>query len=77
MSEGWPKVIAEGMFWGCLPIATRVSCVPNMLNNGKRGIILELTLQEDVKKNNDQKINKFLTIGCTQLRYLISAISTK
>ena len=49
LSEGWPKVIAEGMFWGCLPIATRVSCVPNMLDNGDRGIILELTLLDDIK----------------------------
>ena len=24
-SEGWPKVIAEGMFWGCLPISTAIS----------------------------------------------------
>jgi glycosyltransferase involved in cell wall biosynthesis len=49
LSEGWPKVLAEGMFWGCLPIATRVSCVPNMLDNGDRGILLELTLDDDVK----------------------------
>jgi glycosyltransferase involved in cell wall biosynthesis len=49
LSEGWPKAVAEGMFWGCLPIATRVSCVPNMLDNGDRGIILELTLLDDIK----------------------------
>lgn len=30
-SEGWPKVIAEGMWHGCIPIATAVSCVPWML----------------------------------------------
>ena len=40
MSEGWPKAIAEGMFFGCVPIVTRVSCVPWMLNNGKRGILI-------------------------------------
>jgi len=48
LSEGWPKVVAEGMFWGCLPIATRVSCVPNMLEQGTRGLLLELILQDDV-----------------------------
>jgi glycosyltransferase involved in cell wall biosynthesis len=59
LSEGWPKAVSEAMFWGCLPIATKVSCVPNMLDNGDRGILLELTLQENVKKiqslinNND------------------------
>jgi glycosyltransferase involved in cell wall biosynthesis len=50
LSEGWPKVVAEGMFWGCLPIASKVSCVPNMLDNGNRGLLLELNLEEDVQK---------------------------
>ena len=48
-SEGWPKVIAEGMFWGCLPIATKVSCVPNMLDNGNRGLLLDLNLEKDTQ----------------------------
>jgi glycosyltransferase involved in cell wall biosynthesis len=48
-SEGWPKVVAEGMFWGCLPIATRVSCVPTMLDAGKRGLLLAMDFQEDVE----------------------------
>lgn len=39
-SEGWPKVVAEAMFWSCLPISSRVSCVPNMLDEGKRGILV-------------------------------------
>ncbi|QED37742.1 glycosyltransferase [Antarcticibacterium arcticum] len=30
-SEGWPKAVAEAMFFGCIPIATAVSCVPWML----------------------------------------------
>jgi glycosyltransferase involved in cell wall biosynthesis len=30
-SEGWPKAVAEAMFWGCIPVATKVSCVPWML----------------------------------------------
>jgi len=50
LSEGWPKVVAEGMLWGCLPIASRVSCVPNMLQNGERGILLDLKLEDDIKK---------------------------
>lgn len=50
LSEGWPKVVAEGMFWGCLPIASKVSCVPNMLENGERGVLLELNLNEDAQK---------------------------
>lgn len=50
LSEGWPKVVAEGMFWGCLPIASKVSCVPNMLGNGERGLLLDLNLNADVEK---------------------------
>ncbi len=48
LSEGWPKVVAEGMFWGCLPIASKVSCVPNMLDHGGRGLLLDLNLNADV-----------------------------
>lgn len=48
-SEGWPKVIAEGMFWGCVPIATAVSCVPYMLDYGKRGLLLDIDLEKDAK----------------------------
>ena len=39
-SEGWPKAVAEAMFFGCIPIATSVSCVPWMLNYGSRGILI-------------------------------------
>ncbi len=49
-SEGWPKVIAEGMFWACLPIATNVSCVANMLDNERQGLLLTLDLENDLKK---------------------------
>jgi glycosyltransferase involved in cell wall biosynthesis len=47
-SEGWPKAIAEGMFWGCVPLVTPVSCVPFMLDYGKRGILLEMNLEKDL-----------------------------
>ena len=47
-SEGWPKAIAEGMFWGCVPLATKVSCVPYMLDFGNRGILLEMDIEKDL-----------------------------
>ncbi|MBB4803633.1 glycosyltransferase involved in cell wall biosynthesis [Flavobacterium nitrogenifigens] len=47
-SEGWPKAIAEAMFWGCVPIATKISCVPFMLDFGNRGILLEMDLNRDI-----------------------------
>jgi glycosyltransferase involved in cell wall biosynthesis len=39
-SEGWPKAVAEGMFFGCVPITTRVSCVGWMLEEGQRGVLI-------------------------------------
>lgn len=49
-SEGWPKAIAEGMFYGCIPVATSVSCVPWMLAHGKRGILVEPELEKAVEE---------------------------
>jgi glycosyltransferase involved in cell wall biosynthesis len=49
-SEGWPKAIAEGMFWGCVPVASQVSCVPFMLDYGKRGVLLNMNLEKDVSQ---------------------------
>jgi glycosyltransferase involved in cell wall biosynthesis len=49
-SEGWPKVIAEAMFWGCFPIASAVSCVPFMLDFGNRGSLLDIKMDKDIQK---------------------------
>lgn len=46
-SEGWPKVLAEAMWWGCIPFATAVSCVPWMLDNGNRGQLLTMDINQD------------------------------
>ncbi len=61
-SEGWPKVVAEGMFWGCVPLATAVSCVPYMLDVGKRGLLLTLDIDQDATQicellSNSEKYN--------------------
>jgi glycosyltransferase involved in cell wall biosynthesis len=59
-SEGWPKALAEGMFWGCVPIATPVSCVPFMLNYGERGVLLQMTreLCSNWQSNLEQDIQQ-------------------
>ena len=44
-SEGWPKAVAEAMFFGCIPIATSVSCVSYMLGDGTKGILIDTDLQ--------------------------------
>lgn len=52
-SEGWPKAIAEAMFWGVVPIASSVSCVPEMLNFGERGYLLTMNLSSDCSHISD------------------------
>lgn len=47
-SEGWPKVVAEAMFFGCLPIVSNVSCVSTMLEDNERGCSLSFDLAKDV-----------------------------
>ena len=49
-SEGWPKVVAEAMFWGCLPITSDVSCVNYMIGNGRRGQIAKPNVDDIVEK---------------------------
>jgi len=60
-SEGWPKAIAEAMFFGCIPIATSVSCVPWMLANGKRGILIpdDFELANQLLQKDIQNSSKF------------------
>ncbi|MBW4360387.1 glycosyltransferase [Flavobacterium taihuense] len=57
-SEGWPKALAEGMFWGCIPIATPVSCVPFMLDYGERGVLLQMPreLSSNCRHNLEQDV---------------------
>ena len=64
-SEGWPKAIAEGMFWGSVPLATAVSCVPFMLDYESRGVLLTMNLIDDIEKlsavlvkNNDYQFKQ-------------------
>ncbi|MBO9585989.1 MAG: glycosyltransferase [Flavobacterium sp.] len=66
-SEGWPKAIAEGMFWGSIPIATKVSCVPYMLDSGKRGKLLEMDLDKDAKQIEDLIINQSIFFKKSQI----------
>ncbi len=38
-SEGWPKAVAEAMFFGVIPITTNISCLSWMLDEGTTGNI--------------------------------------
>ncbi|MDP3352260.1 MAG: glycosyltransferase [Flavobacteriaceae bacterium] len=56
-SEGWPKAVAESMFWGCVPITTAVSCVPYMLGYGTRGTLVKVENTEIVLAIESYLIN--------------------
>ncbi|MBT8394884.1 MAG: glycosyltransferase family 4 protein [Bacteroidia bacterium] len=49
-SEGWPKAVAEAMFFGVIPITTQVSCLNYMLDEGRRGILIDGELDRAVRK---------------------------
>lgn len=68
-SEGWPKAIAEAMFWECVPIATKVSCIPSMLDYGNRGFLLSENLTDDV--------NQIQELCANQKEYQLKAILAK
>ncbi|WP_439488451.1 glycosyltransferase [Algoriphagus sp.] len=57
-SEGWPKVVAEAMFWGCLPLTTAVSCVPEMVGYGERGDLIDENVQMIVNLINGYRHNE-------------------
>jgi glycosyltransferase involved in cell wall biosynthesis len=69
LSEGWPKVVAEAMFWGCIPITSKVSCLPWMLDSGKRGILVDL-------ENENLKNTDFLNLESKELE-TVSANAAK
>lgn len=69
-SEGWPKVVAEAMWWGVIPIVTPVSCVPWMIDNGSRGLLLNTNLESNV-----QRIEHFLN-DKSQLKQMAQDVSS-
>ena len=56
-SEGWPKAVAEAMFFGCVPVVTSVSCVPWMLNYGGRGILIDENVTSATEKIQQEMRN--------------------
>jgi len=51
-SEGWPKAVAEAMFWGCVPVASKVSCVPWMLGYSSSELgVQSYELRDDVSNS--------------------------
>ncbi|MCB1053537.1 MAG: glycosyltransferase family 4 protein [Acidobacteria bacterium] len=45
-TEGWPKTVAEAMFWAVIPVVPPVSCVAQMLDSGQRGLLVPKNAQQ-------------------------------
>ena len=57
-SEGFPKVLAEAMNYGCIPIASNVGSIAHYIQDGVSGIILN-----DISLNGlNEAWNNFLSI---------------
>ena len=83
-SEGWPKAVAEAMFFGVIPISTSISCVPYMLDFGSRGILIEDSLDKAVKTiedtlNNEEKYLKEMSLEASKWsqNYTLEAFETE
>lgn len=49
-SEGFPKVIAEALNFGCIPIVSNVSSIGQYIHDGKNGFITTPNTSENLKK---------------------------
>lgn len=57
LSEGFPKVIAEALNFGCLPIVSNVSGISNYIKDGKNGFLLDAISTEGIINKLQSIIN--------------------
>ena len=48
-SEGFPKVVAEGANFGCVPVVSDISCLSQYITDGSNGYLLKSTDSESLK----------------------------
>jgi len=49
-SEGFPKVIAEGAAYGCIPAVTGISALSQYIKDGDNGVVIDSQAPEDISK---------------------------
>jgi glycosyltransferase involved in cell wall biosynthesis len=54
------------MFWGCVPITTKVSMVPEMAANGERGFLVQPEVNEVVAKIAFLRMNPKIYNGMSE-----------
>ena len=69
-SEGFPKVIGEGMNYGCIPIVSDVSCIGQYVVEGINGFLIKPISINEIKKTiersltlNDETFKSYLEVN--------------
>ena len=60
--EGFPKVIAEAMSVGCIPVVTNVSCIEQYVENNKNGFIIDCN-NKDLIVQIDNILTSFFSMN--------------
>lgn len=50
VSEGFPKVIAEGCNYGCIPLVSDISCIGQYVKQGVNGFLIDISDAKSVEK---------------------------
>lgn len=65
-SEGFPKVIGEGMNYGCIPIVSNISCIDQYIKNGENGYLIQpntpTVLSKIIEESLDIKRETYIKI---------------
>ncbi|MBS2099070.1 glycosyltransferase [Carboxylicivirga linearis] len=67
-SEGFPKVLAEAINFGCLPIVSKISCLPDYVKNEESGFLVDLKVANALSGS----INKVLSLNGNELLRIAS-----
>ena len=75
-SEGFPKVIAEGAAFGCVPVVTDVSSISQYIRHGENGYLLENNSAEKIiAALNTMAGNPLLGTVSAKSRQMVSAFT--
>lgn len=70
-SEGFPKVVAEGSAFGCIPVVTNMSALNQYISHGVNGFLMKDNSSQTIKKTLKNVLaRKDLSLVATQARAL-------
>jgi len=75
MSEGWPKILSEGMAYGAVPLASTVSSIPQIFKEMKAGYAIPLNEISEYQRivldlvNNENKWKQMSRAGIKAAKF--------